>query len=157
MEHKPLVRILIKPEHPGWCRKVCGPGGMRGVGQHVGQVLPELCVCPKTAAAGSILVPRGIAASAGGRADPAWLICYNKSFPVLFPPSSHVSSTCVIAICWGRVVLVPGCARSPRGRSQESGMSVILSAFARCCIWTAYKGLCELAGLCLRTVRGRQR
>ena len=31
---------LVKPEHPGWCSNICSPGGMRGVGQRTGQVVP---------------------------------------------------------------------------------------------------------------------
>lgn len=73
-----------------------GPGGMRGTGQHVGQALPALCVCPKPAAADSVLVPLRCQQEAERilSALPATM-----EASLSFFPASHVPSTCVIAVC----------------------------------------------------------
>lgn len=95
---------LINPEHPGWCSKMCGPGGMRGVGP---------------CAAWHCQAARRGPAQREGR---SWL-----TYLFLLP---RAPSTCAIAVCRRRLVLVAGCASSPGGKSRERRTS----ASARCCI-----------------------
>lgn len=131
---------LIKPEHPGWC-------------DSTGWTWGRSCLCPKPEPVPSSLChraePGSPAQQSRSRAGPG---CSDKTFSLLplLPPTT--SPAPVIAVCWRRVVLVAGCARCPCGMSQQRRMSVSACR----CVWTAYKGLCELAGGCLRNVRWRQ-